>query len=616
MRPPLAELTCEKRFSLQVYNQVSSMSYQVLARKYRPQRFSEVIGQEHVTRTLKNAIDQQRIAHGYIFSGHRGIGKTTIARILAMALNCRSSERPTAEPCGTCDSCVEIRAGGSVDVIEIDAATNRGIDEIRELREAARYRPARDRYKIYILDEAHQITDAAFNALLKTLEEPPGHIVFMMATTQPEDIPQTIRSRCQNFSFRAVKFDEIVGQLTQITQKEKIDADPAALALLAEAGEGSMRDALSILDQVIAGSEGRVSVQQVQGLIGGVGTDVLEQLLDTVKRSSANEALQLLDGQITSGQNPSHLAKQLVRLLRNVLVAKVAGSDSALLQISSDERARAGRIAEEFSEEDLARFLQIMLRTYDELGYRQEQRFHLELGVLKLVHAQRLLPLEQMLSQVAGEAPKTGSGSRPGASAPLPGRSSVASSGTAERGKTESGVSPFAADRARKDRGPEPEMSSPVAGQSQPQATAVAVARALDRGPEPSDDAKTILARVIEGLENSGNHNLAATLENASVTLQGNELAVSVAQPASVIPFIMSSEQKGIAAAAASAAAGRPIKLTLVGGAASGDGPAAPRVPRNGGSARGRAAEDPVVRRMQEKFGAEIRTVIDHRDKN
>src|SRR5436189_1649064 len=200
------------------------MSYQVLARKYRPQRFSEVIGQDHVTRTLKNAIEQKRIALGYIFSGHRGIGKTTIARILAMALNCRSSESPVAEPCGVCESCTEVRAGNAVDVIEIDAATNRGIDEIRELREAARYRPARDRYKIYILDEAHQITDAAFNALLKTLEEPPSHIVFMMATTQPEDIPQTIRSRCQHFSFHAVKFDEIVGQLRAISNKEGIEA--------------------------------------------------------------------------------------------------------------------------------------------------------------------------------------------------------------------------------------------------------------------------------------------------------------------------------------------------------------------------------------------------------
>ena len=244
------------------------MSYTVLARKYRPQKFSEVIGQEHVTRTLQNALEQGRTAHGYIFSGHRGIGKTTVARILAAALNCRSSDKPVAEPCGICESCTEIRTGNAVDVIEIDAATNRGIDEIRELREGARYRPARDRFKIYILDEAHQITDAAFNALLKTLEEPPDHIVFMLATTQPEDIPQTIRSRCQHFSFRAVKFDDIVCQLRDLTGREKIDADDDALALLAEAGDGSMRDALSILDQAIASSSGRLTADSVRNLVG------------------------------------------------------------------------------------------------------------------------------------------------------------------------------------------------------------------------------------------------------------------------------------------------------------------------------------------------------------
>ncbi len=614
------------------------MSYQVLARKYRPQRFSEVIGQEHVTRTLKNAIEQQRIAHGYIFSGHRGIGKTTIARILAMALNCRGvdgrADKPTPEPCGVCDSCVEIRAGSAVDVIEIDAATNRGIDEIRELRDAARYRPARDRYKIYILDEAHQITDAAFNALLKTLEEPPPHIIFMMATTQAEDIPQTIRSRCQHFSFHAVKFDEIVGQLREIAGKENIHADDEALAVLAEAGDGSMRDALSIMDQAIACCGTKLSGELVRGLVGNFGSEVLEELMATVARSSSEEALRLLDRLMTEGHNPAHFAKQLVRFLRNAVVAKVAGADSALLQISSDERARVGRVAEQFSEEDLARFLQIMLRTFDDLGYRQEQRFHLELGVLKLVHAQRMLPLEQILSSAAGEAPKTGpqrsavpaqpTVMRPSPAAPV---SSPAAGRPAPKQDRQDFVSPFEADRARKGRSFDPEMSAPspvqaqVAVQPQTVATAAAVAVEEPRFEEPrsENDPAIILGHVVAALENMpGADNLAATLAEGSAAIEGNELVVTVARAASVIPFIINDEQKRVANSAATAAAGRHLKLKLLGGAkppANGSAPALVR-PANGASARSRAAEDPVVQRMREKFGAEIRTVIDHRAKN
>ena len=279
------------------------MGYQVLARKYRSQRFADVAGQDHVTRTLLNALSQNRIAHGYIFSGHRGIGKTTIARIVAQALNCRTEigteARPTPEPCGVCDSCVEIRQGNAVDVIEIDAATNRGIDEIRELRDAARYAPSRDRYKIYILDEAHQITEAAFNALLKTLEEPPSHVIFMMATTEPENIPQTIRSRFQHFSFHAVKFDDILSQLKMIAGKEDVEAEDAALALLAEAGDGSMRDALSIMDQAIASApleNGRavLSSVQIRELMGSVPNAVFERLLEAVAEGQSAELMEQL----------------------------------------------------------------------------------------------------------------------------------------------------------------------------------------------------------------------------------------------------------------------------------------------------------------------------------
>ncbi len=392
------------------------MAYQVLARKYRPQRFSDVVGQDHVTRTLLNALAQSRIAHGYIFSGHRGIGKTTIARILACALNCQnaidSRPRPSAEPCGTCDSCREIREGNAVDVIEIDAATNRGIDEIRELRDAARYRPARDRYKIYILDEAHQITDAAFNALLKTLEEPPDHIVFMMATTQPEDIPQTIRSRCQHFSFHAVKFDDILSQLRKIAVDEGVLAGDDALSLLAEAGDGSMRDALSIMDQAIASApleKGKATLDaaQIRDLMGTVPNAVFEEILESVAQNNSAAVITTANRLLDAGNSPAQIARQFVRYLRNCLIAKIgnitAEGDSPnadLLQVSTDERRRAARSAMLFSEEDLTRFLNVMLRTFDDLGFRQEQRFHLELGLIKLVHLQRLLPVEQLLSQI------------------------------------------------------------------------------------------------------------------------------------------------------------------------------------------------------------------------
>ena len=377
------------------------MSYQVLARKYRPQNFSEVIGQEHVTRTLKNAIEQGRTAHGYIFSGHRGIGKTTVARILAMALNCRSSDKPVTEPCGVCESCTEIRAGNSVDVIEIDAATNRGIDEIRELREAARYRPARDRFKIYILDEAHQITDAAFNALLKTLEEPPSHVVFMLATTQPEDIPQTIRSRCQHFSFRAVRFEEILGQLKDLAGREKIEADEDALALI---GRGRGRfDARCALHS----GSGHCLLQRTTHGRCGAATG-RRRAFRGAGRSDAGRGAEFERRGVAAG-GPADQRRPQSRLISRgrwfAFCATPLWPRSPVATLPCCRfRATNGRgwlrVAELFSEEDLARHLQIMLRTHGELGYRQEQRFHLELGLLKMAHAQRLLPIEQLLSAV------------------------------------------------------------------------------------------------------------------------------------------------------------------------------------------------------------------------
>ncbi|HEV2990443.1 MAG TPA: DNA polymerase III subunit gamma/tau [Candidatus Angelobacter sp.] len=644
------------------------MSYQVLARKYRPQRFSEVIGQDHVTRTLKNAIELQRIAHGYIFSGHRGIGKTTIARILAMCLNCHGADghadRPQSTPCGVCASCRAISSSSRADADslsfeethslnyeEIDAATNRGIDEARRIIDKVnKGRPAgKDRYRIIVLDEAHQLTDAAFNSILKTLEEPPSWAIFMMATTQPEDIPQTIRSRCQNFSFHAVKFDDIVGQLRAICEKESIEADDDALAVLAEAGDGSMRDALSIMDQAIACCGSRLTGELVLGLVGSVSSQVLEELMGTVARSSSDEALRLLDRLMTEGQNPAHFAKQLVKFLRNSLVAKVSSPESSLLQISSDERHRVGRIALQFSEEDLARFLQIMLRTFDELGYRQEQRFHLELGVLKMVHAQRILPLEQVLSQL-GALPASGPVARaslPAGRTSLPSSPSGAAGGAQVRPQSatqEKVVSPFEADRVRKSRSFDPEMSAsqspavavtamaspggdvetngayssngvhPINGSARPDDTPAAIAVRE----ETSTDAGTVLGHVLVELENNGHKMLASMLESGSAVLQSAELSITVTQSASMIGVVMGQEQKQIANAAASRAAGRLLKVNVVSGLPANGASTVVRPVRvrDGATARSRAANDPVVQRMMEKFGAEIRTVIDHREKD
>jgi DNA polymerase III subunit gamma/tau len=601
------------------------MSYQVLARKYRPQKFSEVIGQEHVTRTLKNALEQGRTAHGYIFSGHRGIGKTTVARILAMALNCRASDRPVTEPCGVCESCTEIRAGNSVDVIEIDAATNRGIDEIRELREGTRYRPARDRFKIYILDEAHQITDAAFNALLKTLEEPPGHVVFMLATTQPEDIPQTIRSRCQHFSFRAVGFEEILNQLKDLAGRENIEADEDALALLAEAGDGSMRDALSILDQAIASSTGRLTADQVRNLVGAAPSGVLEEVMQAVAKGSSETLLRLVDGLISKGHSPTHFARQMVRFLRNAVVARVAGSDSSLLQISSDERRRVARIAELFEEEDLARHLQIMLRTHAELGYRQEQRFHLELGFLKMAHASRLLPLEQLLSDAsATTAPRA-----LGKPSVVPEIKRPESSPLARSTQ----VSPFAADSARKS-GSKPELSTdstPLSGShAVAGATAASVvmgsaapAAVVQQAPEitlepqriPAEQPSDFRGAVLNALSEAGHRILVNMLETAEWRLEGNDVVIKVASSATVIEMSLGADAKRLMIASASGALGRPVKLRVVPGAVTQGGVAqAQPVSANGGG-RGRAEQDPVVRRMKEKFGAQIRTIIDYKEK-
>ena len=430
------------------------MSYQVIARKWRPQTFDDLVGQQHVTDTLKNAIKNDRVAHAYIFSGARGVGKTTAARILAKALNCVKG--PTPQPCGECDSCKEIAAGTSLDVIEIDAASNRGIDQIRELREMVRYAPAASRSKVVILDEAHMLTGEASNALLKTLEEPPDRVIFVMATTQPEDLVDTIRSRSQHFHFRALTFGEITGRLEEIARKEDLKMEAGAMAVIARIAEGSLRDALSLLEQARAYCGDTITDQEVRELLGVVPDDALEELVGAISEGSADRALGLVHTFQKEGRNLQHFCREAIRHMRNLLIARTCGADSDLIAATADQRPALAKAAALFGEEDLTRFFQILLQTDDDLRRKPDPRVHLEMGLLRLINASRLAPLEELLAELKGGVSGGGANSGATRSAARAGASALSSRSTAPgfmaavpaQPKTETKVqfsSPFAA---------------------------------------------------------------------------------------------------------------------------------------------------------------------------
>lgn len=398
--------------------------YQVIARKYRPQSFGELVSQEHVKTTLDNAINQRRIAHGYIFSGQRGTGKTSVARIMARCLNC--VEGPTSTPCNVCASCKEITSGGAVDVIEIDAASNRGINEMRELRESVRYRPARDRYKVFIVDEAHQITNEAFNALLKTLEEPPEWVVFILCTTESHKIPTTIASRCQQFSFRSVDFDELVRRMEWICAQEGITADPEALGVLAHVGEGSVRDSLSALDQAIACCGSTLHAPEVRALLGMFSQDAMNQVTTALVASDSARMLDIVDELERKGANLQHFCRELARHIRNLLVAKISGEGTRLIAASPNEKKNMATVAAQFSEMDLTRYLQVTLDVFKDLQYSLQPRLHLEIGLLKLVHAAKLTSIEEAIAKLGPGSGPSPSASKPPQSRPTPSGASFA----------------------------------------------------------------------------------------------------------------------------------------------------------------------------------------------
>jgi DNA polymerase-3 subunit gamma/tau len=400
------------------------MSFQVLARKWRPQQFDDVIGQPAVTRTLRNAITRGRIAQAFVFAGPRGVGKTTTARILARALSC--AKGPTADPCGVCDACREIAEGRDIDVLEIDAATHTGIDNVREvIINGLSIMPVRNRYKIFIIDEVHQLSTSSFNALLKSIEEPPPHVIFMMATTELSKIPETVLSRSQVFEFKTISSRQIADQLRTIARAENITIDEAALLLIARSAEGSMRDAQSALDQVIAFAGQTISPEDVATVLGLVGRDLVLDIVTAVAEETPASAFELSGRAVELGYDLRLVLRELSRVVRDLLVLSIDPSRIDDPEIAAEsERARLKTLAGQFSREDLLRAFDLLSKAEVEIRGAVQPRYHLEMALLRWTHMRKLVPLTELLGGLQGggtpQRPGIGSSSAPGVAAPRP----------------------------------------------------------------------------------------------------------------------------------------------------------------------------------------------------
>jgi len=441
------------------------MSYQVLARKWRPQRFDDVVGQQAVTRTLRNALASGRIAHAFVFAGSRGCGKTTTARILARALNCEKGA--TADPCGECDACVEIAQGRDMDVLEIDAASHTQVDNIREVvLSGLAIAPVRDRYKVFIIDEVHQLSGHSFNALLKSIEEPPAHVVFMMATTELHKIPDTILSRSQVFEFRTIATKAIVEQLRMIAGAEKIEVGDDSLGLIARAAEGSMRDAQSALDQVLAFSGQTVTIDDVITVLGLVGRDLLFDLIDAVADEDGPRAFALADRAVESGHDLKLVCRELTRVVRDIMMVMVDPARAGEGDLAEGERARLTALAGRFSREDLMRAFDLLAKCEQDIRVAAHPRYHFEMAMLKWMHLRRLVPLADLLDQLGSGRPALPTAASKPSTAPPPAARPIAP--PAPRAAGGSNVST----EARRAKGEDPQLRT--APDPQPRAAAPA----------------------------------------------------------------------------------------------------------------------------------------------
>jgi DNA polymerase III subunit gamma/tau len=562
------------------------MQYQVIARKWRPRNFHELVGQEHISRTLLNALQSGRVAHAFLFSGPRGCGKTTTARILAKALNCHGNE--PGEPCGQCVACVEIAAGNCIDVLEIDAASKTGVDDVRQLIEQSRYNPARDRHKIFIIDEVHMLSGSAFAALLKTLEEPPAHVVFIMATTEYHKIPATILSRCQQYSFKLIKYSQILARLKEISEAERIRISNGALEQVVFTSGGSMRDAMSALDQVIAFSGNEVQDEDVTALLGLVAPKVLSQTVRAIAAGDLPALLRIVGDLVEVGQDLTNFCRRLLGQFRNLMVVKAGIADPALLGIPESLLPDLREQAELFSREDLLLLFDGFQKIEMGMKYATQVRFQLEMGLIELAHIAKLRPLEDLVAEFSA---MTGGGGLPPDKKPPGGKSPETGTGRPVSGPS-SHSSPSAPVVSR----PQPAPETPRKTSSQ----------------DPSvraGDPRELLLRIAAAV---GRESLESCLQNlAGARLVGEQITL---EPGGAGEFVRRQVKDNIPliAEAASGVLGSKIKVVL-GEQELRKAPV--RAPREAGSETGpsdealleKAKREPLVRSFLDVFPGPVK---------
>ena len=585
------------------------MSYQVLARKWRPQRFDDVIGQRGVTQTLRNAIAANRIAQSFVFAGPRGVGKTTTARILARGLNCVNG--PTAEPCGVCDACVEIAQGRDMDVIEIDAATNTQVDKVREvIISGLRMSAARDRYKIFIIDEVHRLSPQAFDALLKSIEEPPPHVIFMMATTEIDKVPATMQSRSQVFELKAIGLKQIADQLRAIADAENIRVDDAALMLVARTGDGSMRDAQSAFDQVIAFAGHEIRAEDVAAVLGLVQRDLLFEIGEAVAAEDPAAAFALAGRAVESGYELRSVVRELSRLTRDLLVVKIDASRADDPEIAAEgERERIRALAPRFSTEDLMRAFDVLTKAEFDIRGSAQPRYHFEMALLRWIHLRKLQPLAELIQGVEKDGPPRAAGSSAPPSRPIPVPARPPAPPTPRQGapvtRGSAGGETPAAVRAVEARR---EPAKPAAAAPPPQPAAPAEKRALDSA--------GLKEAFLDDVRKGKKFFYGAVVAMAQRIEAETDRIVFTYGPHHRALRLQLDQQRAWLEDTASRLAGRRIAIVSVEGTPSPSAPAggSSGPPASGGDPRTdelrqQALESPAVQEMLDVFGAEIKNV-------